>query len=86
MKITDGQTHKVSFYALDWDALSRAERIDVLDGTTGALLHSQNVTGFQDGKYLSYDVKGNVVFRFVRTGASNSVVSGVFFDAPSAVL
>jgi hypothetical protein len=76
----------VSFYALDWDALNRAERIDVFDGTTGALLHSQNVAGFQDGKYLSYDVKGNTLFRFVRTGAANAVVSGMFFDPPSAGL
>jgi hypothetical protein len=86
VNLTDGQTHKVSFYALDWDMQNRAQRVEVLDTTTGAVLHTQNLSGFQRGAYLSYDVKGNVTFRFVRTGPYNSVVSGMFFDAPSAAL
>lgn len=86
VQVTDGQTHKVSFYALDWDMQGRAQRVEVLDGATGAVLHTQNLSGFIQGTYLSYDVKGIVTFRFTRTGPFNTVVSGLFFDAPSAAL
>jgi len=84
--ITDGQTHKVSFYCLDWDQANRSQRIDVLDATTGTTLNSLNLAGFEKGQYASFDVKGSVVFRFTATGPVNSVVSGIFFDPPSASL
>ena len=86
VNITDGQTHKVSFYALDWDMANRTQRVEVLDSTTGAVLHTINQSSFQRGAYLSYDVKGSVTFRFTRTGPYNSVISGLFFDEPSAAL
>jgi hypothetical protein len=86
VKITDGQTHKVSFYCLDWDAQGRTQKIDVLDASTGAILNTTTVSGFQKGTYLSWDVKGAVTFRFTRTGPLNAVASGIFFDAPSAAL
>ena len=86
VNVTDGQTHKVSFYALDWDNANRAQRIDVLDSATGAILHTANLTSFQRGVYLNYDVKGSVSFRFTRSAGPNAVISGLFFDSPSADL
>ena len=86
INITDGQTHKVGFYALDWDLANRNQRVDVIDATTGNVLHTTNLPGFQRGAYLNYDVKGSVTFRFTRTAGPNVVVSGIFFDPPSAPL
>jgi hypothetical protein len=86
VNITDGQTHKISFYALDWDMANRSQRVDVLDSASGAVLHTTTASGFQKGVYLNYDVKGSVIFRFTRTAGANAVVSGWFFDAPSASL
>jgi hypothetical protein len=86
VKITDGQTHKVSFYCLDWDAQGRGQKIDVLDAATGAILNTTTVSSFQKGTYISWDVKGAVTFRFTRIGPLNAVISGIFFDAPSAAL
>jgi hypothetical protein len=86
VNIADGQASKVSFYCLDWDAQNRTQRIDVLDATTGAILHTTNVSSFQTGSYLSFDTKGKLIFRFTRTGPGNSVISGIFFDAASAAL
>jgi hypothetical protein len=83
---TDTQTHKVSFYCLDWDMANRTQKVEALDSETGALLHSTTVSGFQKGTYLSYDFKGSVIFRFTRTGPYNAVVSGLFFDASSSPL
>jgi hypothetical protein len=86
VNVTDGQTHKVSFYALDWDMNGRSQRVDVLDAATGAVLHTTNLSGFQRGAYVQYDVKGSVNFRFTKTAGANAVISGLFFDAPSAAL
>ena len=38
IRLTDGAPHQVGLYGLDWDALGRAERIDVLNADTGAVL------------------------------------------------
>ena len=86
VNISDGRTHKVSFYCLDWDVANRAQKVEVLDAATGAVLHSTSVSNFQEGTYLSYDVKGSVIFRFNRTAGANAVVSGMFFDPASAAL
>jgi hypothetical protein len=86
VNITDGSTRKVSFYSLDWDTQNRTQRIEVFDAATGVPLNSVNISSFQNGIYHSYDVKGSVRFKFVRTGPLNAVLSGMFFDAPSAPL
>ena len=86
LNVTDGQTHKVSFYALDWDNANRSQRMEVLDAGTGAVLHSTTLGGFQRGAYMIYDVKGSVIFRFTRIAGPNAVMSGLFFDLPSAAL
>ena len=39
--LTDGATHQVSLYGLDWDMNGRDEEIQVLDAASGALLDSR---------------------------------------------
>src|SRR4051794_23699215 len=34
VNLTDGKTHQVSLYALDWDTNARSERVDVVDANT----------------------------------------------------
>ncbi len=80
--LTDGQAHQVSLYLLDWDSTSRSERIDVLDGTTGAVLSTQTVSSFTGGEYLTWTVTGNVQFRFTDLSGANAVLSGLFFGTP----
>jgi hypothetical protein len=82
VNLTDASSHQVSLYALDWDALygGRAERIDVLDANTGAVLDTRYVAGFAAGQYLAWNVAGHVVFRITLTGGVNAVISGVFFN------
>jgi hypothetical protein len=72
--------HRVSIYCLDWDALNRVQRIDVLDTTTGALLDSRTVSAFGDGVYHIWQVRQSVTFRVSNTGGADAVISGVFFD------
>jgi hypothetical protein len=84
VNITDGQAHKLRFYCLDWDMAGRTQKVEALDAGTGAVLHSSNLASFQRGAYLAYDIKGNVIFRFTRTGPLNAVVSGLFLDPASS--
>ena len=84
LNFTDGKTHRMAVYCVDWDTQSRAQTIDVLDGNTGLVLNSQAVTSFTLGKYLVWDLSGNVILRFTPTSGPNAVVSGLFFDPTPA--
>jgi hypothetical protein len=89
INITDGKTHRMALYCLDWTAVGRRQNIDVLDATTGALLNRQAVSNFINGTYLTWEIGGRVIVRVTNTGAMNGMISGVFFDAnvppPTAV-
>ena len=81
VNLTDGATHQVALYAVDWDATTRAERVDVLDAVSGVVLDSQLVSGFHGGQYLVWNLSGHVTLRVTNVGTPNVVVSGLFFDA-----
>jgi hypothetical protein len=80
LALTDGSPHQVALYAVDWDVRGRAERIDVLDAATNALLDSRTLTNFGNGQYLVWTVTGHVVFRVTLTGGVNPVISGLFLE------
>jgi uncharacterized protein (TIGR03437 family) len=78
LNITDGQTHRVAIYCLDWEGNNRSQRIDIFD-SSNVLLNSQSVSSFNGGKYLVWDIRGRVRMVVVRTGARTAVVSGLYF-------
>jgi RHS repeat-associated protein len=84
--LTDGLAHEVGLYALDWDTTDRAERIDVVDAATGAVIDSRTVSSFNGGKYLEWEVRGDVQLRVTCLAGANAVVSGVFLDAGTGAL
>src|SRR5262249_25959149 len=86
VNLTDGKTHQVALYALDWDNYGpRSERIDVLDAGTGTALNSQTVASFAGGQYVVWNVAGHVQFRVTNlVGGSNAVISGLFFGGAVA--
>lgn len=85
VNITDGKTHQVALYALDWDNNARNETIDVIDTATGVVLDTKTISGFQNGVYLAWTVGGDVTFRVTNNGSTNAVVSGLFFgSAPTS--
>ena len=67
VNITDGNSHQVALYALDYDSNARAETINVLDASTGAILDSRSLStgSFHNGTYLvwnvqwTYQIQGN---------------------------
>lgn len=80
LSLTDGKTHQVSLYLLDWDSQNRAERVQVSDATSGAVLDTENVSSFANGQWLTWDISGNVKITIAGTGGLNPVASGIFFD------
>src|SRR5580704_10710721 len=81
INLTDGNTHQVGLYAVDWDNLGLAETISVADATSGTLLDSRSISGFTNGEWLLWNLTGHVKITVIQTGNQNAVVSGLFFDA-----
>ena len=81
LNFNDGAQHQLAVYCLDWDTGGgRAQTVSVLDGATNAVLNSQNVTSFQNGKYLVWNLTGHVILQVTNTGSPNATISGLFFD------
>ena len=78
--ITDGKSHRVALYVVDWDTASkRVQTIEVLDASTNAVLDRRSVASFRGGQYLVWQVSGRVRFRLTKT-VWDAVTSGIFFD------
>ncbi len=80
VNLTDGNTHRIALYLLDWDSSSRSETISILNANSDTVLDEETFSGFHNGQYASWDVQGSVIIQVTKTGGSNAVVSGVFFD------
>jgi arylsulfate sulfotransferase len=83
VNITDGQTHQVALYLLDWDQWGggRSEEVDILDAVTGNVLSTETASNFSNGDYLVWNVSGHIQFRITNlNSSSNAVLNGLFFD------
>ncbi len=80
---TDAASHQVAIYGLDWDRNGRSEDIQVIDAQTKAVLDTQKLNAYVNGKYLVWNIQGHVIFRVINTTSStNPALSGIFFDTP----
>lgn len=82
LTFTDGKSHQVALYFMDWDNYSggRRQLVEVLD-VSGAVLDSRSLSGFGSGTYLVWNLSGHVTIRMTNNNpASNAVVNGIFFD------
>ena len=81
LNFNDAVPHQLAVYCLDWyTAGGRTQTVSILDGATKAVLDSQNVTSFQNGKYLVWNLTGHVILQVTNTGPINATISGLFFD------
>ena len=83
VNLTDGQTHELELYFLDWDSTARSETVQFSNASTGAVLNTETVSSFHSGVYLDCDVSGNVDITFTRQAGANAVLSGLFLDSPA---
>jgi uncharacterized membrane protein YkoI len=84
VNLTDGQAHDVALYALDWDNAARIEQVQISDASTGAVLDSERISAFYGGRYLQWNMSGNVVITLTCLQGTNGVISGLFFDPASS--
>ncbi len=82
LKFNDSRAHQVSFYFLDWERAGRQQKVEVFDQGTGNLLHSQTISNFGNGLYLTYNLKGNIRMRVSRIAGPDCVMSAMLFDPP----
>ena len=80
LNLTDGQTHRIALYCLDWDLNGRSETVDIIDASNAAVLNSQSASAFANGKYLVWNIRGHVQIRLTKTAGYNTVLSGIFFN------
>jgi len=84
VNLTDGNTHQVAVYALDWDTHARSETIAVVDANSNAVLDRRTIADFNGGVYVYWNISGHVRINVTWTGAGyNAAISGVFFGGGS---
>lgn len=84
LNLTDGQTHRVGLYLLDFDHLARSESIQIADASSGAILDSRAVSQFGSGQWMFWNLSGHVRITITCTGGLNAVLSGIVFDPVQA--
>ena len=82
LNLTDGKTHKVSFYLADIDHAGRAETITIIDPATQTVLSAQNIASLAGGVYETWNIRGHVEVKIAATGQGSALVNGIFFDVP----
>src|SRR5207247_2959 len=60
VNFTDGKTHRVALYLLDWDSFTRVEKITIRYVSSNNTLDSETLSNFHDGQYVYWNVFGNV--------------------------
>jgi hypothetical protein len=85
LNFTDGLAHEVSFYFVDYDRQGRDQLLEFYDHVTGQLIGWERISGFENGKYSTWNLQGNVRVKLTRIGGPNCVMSAMFFDAEGAI-
>jgi hypothetical protein len=90
VSLSDGNTHRVALYFLDWSNNGRSQVVTISDAGSNAVLDTETVDNFNNGVWLVWNISGNVNISIDCTSTvsgDNPVVSGLFFDpvgTPSA--
>jgi hypothetical protein len=80
--MSDGKEHQVALYCMAWNPKVDLT-VEVQDADTKAVLDTQTMKNFVDGKYLVWNVKGEVIIRVranVQDEGTQAQASGVFID------
>jgi hypothetical protein len=80
INIHDVVPHRVALYLLDWDGTSRSETVTITDASTGALYDTEIFSGFHNGEYAIWEMKGNLRIRVTPKSGPSAAVSGIFFN------
>jgi hypothetical protein len=76
----DDKPHLVAFYLLDWDNGMRSETFTITDASTGKFYDKQTFSGFSNGAYALWELKGNLTIQVTPNSGPGAVVSGIFIN------
>jgi hypothetical protein len=80
------EARQVALYFLSWDPLGRHNvKIEISDAATGKVLNRQTLKDFHDGKYVLYDLAGNLRITVTSNNWLRGILNGVFFDPAKKV-
>jgi hypothetical protein len=79
LNLTDGLTHQVALYLLDWDTTSRAETITITNLATNTVFDTESLSNFHNGVYAIWNLQGNLKITVTNTGSPGASVAGIFF-------
>jgi len=79
LNLTDGATHQIAIYLVDWDTNLRSQTVTIADSASGILLDSRSFSQFSNGFYGVWNIKGNVTVNVTANGAGGAVASAIFF-------
>lgn len=71
----DGAAHRVALYCLDWETNCPSQTIDILDAGDN-VIDSRTVSDFTGGKYLVWDLSGDVKIRLPGQGRLAAIFFG----------
>ena len=82
VNLADGNSHKLALYLLDWDHYNRNETISILDAASHTVLSAQTLSGFGNGLYAVWTVKGHIIIQVSNHGTAsvNAIVNGIFLN------
>ena len=80
VNLSDGNTHNLELYMLDFDNKGRAEQVQISDASSGTVLDTRTISSFSSGLYLDYAVSGNILIKITRTAGTNALLNGLFID------
>ena len=79
LDVFDRNTHPIALYFLDYDYRNRAETVQISNARTGAVLDTESLSNFTQGKYLVWNLSGDLNITITKAGGLNEVLSGIFF-------
>jgi hypothetical protein len=81
LNLSDGNTHQIALYALDWDSFGgvRSETIQIVDANSNAVLDTETLASFTSGTYALWNISGHVKIIVTLNNGVNAVISGIFF-------
>ena len=79
---TDGRTHRLALYFVDYNGMSRSQTIEVFNTDTGELIDRRTLSNFNGGKYLIWQLRGKVTIRITNNGGTSpdAVLNAYFID------
>ncbi len=77
LSIPRGTPRRIALYFVDWNRNDLVQEVSIRDAATGTNLDTRSIEAFGDGKYLVYDIEGNVEVT-LNSPEGDAVLSGIF--------